>query len=1285
MQRRKLWEKTLAWVLAVVCCLSIVNLAPVAQKASAAQPANTSAGTVHANMSEGYNYSSVQSKFEEDKENGIYYANAILYDYFNETQVAAYQNGTNKWTVSKTAFEQNDVKDSDLNWHYTGSWKIGQFETFNASLVRDYKFPGGQQSATSLIYHPLYVQAADNIVEWTQNNDWSWREAPGLQYIYSRAVSWGYLDSEPAANTNGGANLWEWRLNHGLDGQTGSGDLSHASVQGIVNSKLGPNGELLSNNDGARSNGNLVVMPQFDAEYLESAKIGTTYGSLADPLGFPFRKDTTREGYYVYNSSVDGTGYNDNAYLVNNDGNYSLSYVRSNSASDRVLDVNNNPGYFPFNDKGQSYNTNGRHVINYGFGTRMDIPFKIPSNSSEDIVFHFSGDDDLWVFVDGELALDLGGAHAKSEGTINFSTGVATANQAISGAGSADVGAKTLNLSASQTSTSTQHVMTIYYMERGLYESNLMVEFNFVPISQVNGLTVSNDVIFDNINSGFLSGISSTDFQFTYSIYDVDEPEIMLYENDTLTLPKNGAMSATSSLEQEVDGGTMRGDRMNVTQGVNNAFTTSWELKNTAGNTIYTSANSGNPYNVIDGNTGVYFRLDDNVAADAPLNLTAAFRNVAKGVNLVIDKTDTSASSTDATTYRFKVLYSKVLGVNKTGSFSGEYTITDTRTGTTSTAITDSEGNITIHRYETATISGVPAYSTINVFEVDNGNYKRTNISTGTTLTNNAGYFDIEDAASYTCEVVNGDADPDVYYAEVGTPIVVNNGDELSFPTKELPLADNTPVPFTWTVHHDAGTQDVTKASGSVSLGNNWQYHDTDINLNLPAGDYFIRLKGNHAGAIILSLLQINGDGKYILDNVPGYWTEGTVSIQAIGPSNNEDTYGWYDAHQAVFSFGNGTNEGAVVYPINVNSNFTKLTVRAATWTDYNLEYEIFQRETTPAYDEEIQMVTDGRNYDYFEKISGIGNVSPNATVSYDDNSIRYEYNGAPGVDTFYYTLERYIVGGYSYEGRTVIPETRSISTKTVPVTVYNYQLTDNTFVVDYGLPIDTSSILSDDTLSIAGASTTTTNLGVSITANTHSGTESMYTPGAAGVPAGAKADVTYGRATYASNAYKYIPEKFLDAVDTFYYAEQVVANGAAAPYNAAKATPVMTAAVNIIPANVVYYEDNFSYYSDKTNTERAITYSANAPAVVDSTGLVTQSNSLEGVYGFDAAYENQYADSLGHAAALGNGTQVQFTFKGTGVDIISRTDSGSAAVLYGVYNASGAAVKFGMLDTKYT
>ena len=100
MQRRKLWEKTLAWVLAVVCCLSIVNLAPVAQKASAAQPANTSAGTVHANMSEGYNYSSVQSKFEEDKENGIYYANAILYDYFNETQVAAYQNGTNKWTVS---------------------------------------------------------------------------------------------------------------------------------------------------------------------------------------------------------------------------------------------------------------------------------------------------------------------------------------------------------------------------------------------------------------------------------------------------------------------------------------------------------------------------------------------------------------------------------------------------------------------------------------------------------------------------------------------------------------------------------------------------------------------------------------------------------------------------------------------------------------------------------------------------------------------------------------------------------------------------------------------------------------------------------------------------------------------------------------------------------------------------------------------------------------------------------------------------------------------------------
>ena len=83
------------------------------------------------------------------------------------------------------------------------------------------------------------------------------------------------------------------------------------------------------------------------------------------------------------------------------------------------------PGFFPYNTASDSDSTS----LNYGFGLKIEIPFNMTSDgkiNGQDIVFNFSGDDDVWVFIDDELVLDIGGAHGEVTGNINFSEQYAT-------------------------------------------------------------------------------------------------------------------------------------------------------------------------------------------------------------------------------------------------------------------------------------------------------------------------------------------------------------------------------------------------------------------------------------------------------------------------------------------------------------------------------------------------------------------------------------------------------------------------------------------------------------------------------------------------------------------------------------------------------------------------------------------------------------------------------------------------------------------------------------------
>lgn len=133
------------------------------------------------------------------------------------------------------------------------------------------------------------------------------------------------------------------------------------------------------------------------------------------------------------------------------------------------------------------------------------------------ITFDFEGDDDFWVYIDGELVLDMGGAHAKSVGQINFATGDVTVNKAVNKPGDSNettVGSSNTSLPTDfkkGNSADATHTMTIFYMERGLINSNLKMSFSMTPLEALKkDLTIGKQV--ENASGTVISSDETFDF-----------------------------------------------------------------------------------------------------------------------------------------------------------------------------------------------------------------------------------------------------------------------------------------------------------------------------------------------------------------------------------------------------------------------------------------------------------------------------------------------------------------------------------------------------------------------------------------------------------------------------------------------------------------------------------------------------------------------------------------------------------------------------------------------------
>lgn len=253
---------------------------------------------------------------------------------------------------------------------------------------------------------------------------------------------------------------------------------------------------------------------------------------------FPVRK-TTKHGatYYEFDS---GDSNKDVVYFDNlgSKTDMVMQYA-SNEKTQRSGYKEGGIGFYPF-DRWDKEKVSGaawskQYGIDQAFGMKLEIKFTLgmdgqiyKENSTTDKVdqvFDFSGDDDLWVYVDGKLALDLGGDHKKSTGSINFHSKAVTVSPVPDTRLSSS---RNGNIDIDNQNPRTVHTMTIYYMERGMHESNLKFGFNFNPMDNV--FEVEKHLDTTGVNPGL--GLIDDEYTFTALGYD---------KNGGLTKGKNAA------------------------------------------------------------------------------------------------------------------------------------------------------------------------------------------------------------------------------------------------------------------------------------------------------------------------------------------------------------------------------------------------------------------------------------------------------------------------------------------------------------------------------------------------------------------------------------------------------------------------------------------------------------------------------------------------------------------------------------------------------------------------
>lgn len=447
------------------------------------------------------------AEFTEDP--NTKYVTSTLYDYYTDYEL----NGKNR-----DNYKDNDNKASHRNWV--------TFREFDQALSDYYS-----NSGTTVPY-PMYTGQFQPDAVGADGNEWGIR----FSEIADKLNLYGYTDKKLFMAVN---NSTSDRNGKGL-GQNDE-KLYDETFQGLAGPEL-KNGKPIMN--GTTD----LAMPFFNEEFLQGenskkAKLGNVYKEVSFPFTqdevFKDTDDNEKGVKYWYFDSDKTTLYlkndpdNGGYFLQKQDAQKSQSKnLKSDSTPVQVKKKINGEekmvdtyGFFPFNSGASE---NQASTYNYGFGAKLQFQFTLTSDGTvkDDngnnipIKFFFSGDDDVWVYIDGKLALDVGGDHGKASGLLEFGadtngnnnytsyvSDIKESNNTVYGSGAEKtvtyLGNKiTFKYKSKETTTLKPgtHTLTMYYMERGMWESNMAVAFNF---PDNNELQVQKEINLDNVDPDF--------------------------------------------------------------------------------------------------------------------------------------------------------------------------------------------------------------------------------------------------------------------------------------------------------------------------------------------------------------------------------------------------------------------------------------------------------------------------------------------------------------------------------------------------------------------------------------------------------------------------------------------------------------------------------------------------------------------------------------------------------------------------------------------------------------
>ena len=500
---------------------------------------------------------------------GTKYITSTLYDYYTDYEL----NGLNRDTYpdSTTSSQRGFVT----------------FEQFNRALSSAY-------TANNNVKYPLYTGHF-------QPSIGGWANPFATVAAGMKLYGWDGNTNSPDYKTFMAVN------NSALDDSGNGSDDYNRTFQGLVESKTSDgtaNGLPLLRTKNSTTNAS--VDPHFDKDFLQGKNaFNTVLGKVYEDVSFPLKQkavfaqdpdspaDNDPEGkakYWYYDSNETSLylkhGSARQSYYLAGDG---INEASHNRDAGNKTD-NMGYGFFPFNETV----TGSASQYNYGFGAKLQFDFTLTEdgnvvvgkdNDGNDIKvpikFFFSGDDDVWVYIDGELVLDVGGAHGKASGLLEFgenntATPYVSSNKntntsdpmVYKGYQSGET-AKTVNYNGQPITfnrkgttktleNQSTHTLTMYYMERGMWESNMAVAFNF---PDHNELQVEKQVDVSDVNPLFRDSFKNQKI-FTFNIQNLathykaketDEPAIETYKLPDTVYSSATGLRYVSPLPEDVD------------------------------------------------------------------------------------------------------------------------------------------------------------------------------------------------------------------------------------------------------------------------------------------------------------------------------------------------------------------------------------------------------------------------------------------------------------------------------------------------------------------------------------------------------------------------------------------------------------------------------------------------------------------------------------------------------------------------------------------------------------